>query len=100
MSIPLACPVCKAENTAGPACRRCKADLGLLFAIDEQRTALLGQSRQSSLRGELCEALRLARQANDLNCNRESRRWLALMLLLAEDFPGAWQAYQTTENHG
>src|SRR5262249_17865113 len=31
------CPVCKAENAQGPACRRCKADLSLLFAVEARR---------------------------------------------------------------
>jgi hypothetical protein len=98
--MPLTCPVCKAENAAGPACRRCKADLTMLFALDERRTALLAQSQQFSQRGELREALRIARQANDLRCDRESLRWLTLMLLLDENFGEAWQAYQSSEKHG
>ena len=28
------CPVCKAENSQGPTCRRCKADLSLLFRLE------------------------------------------------------------------
>ncbi len=98
--MPLACPVCKAENAAGPACRRCKADLTMLFALDERRSALLAQSRQSSQRGDLGEALRSARQASDLKRDPESMQWLALMQLLAEDFGQAWQGYQSAENHG
>ena len=34
----LRCPVCKADNSAGRACRRCKADLSLLFALEEERS--------------------------------------------------------------
>jgi hypothetical protein len=98
--MPLTCPVCKAENAAGPACRRCKADLTMLFALDERRTALLAQSQQSSQRGDLAEALRIARQANDLRRDRESLRWLTLILMLAENFGEAWQAYQSSENYG
>ena len=33
----LRCPVCKAENAQGPNCRRCKADLSLLFALEDRR---------------------------------------------------------------
>jgi len=32
----IACPCCKAAN-ATPVCRRCKADLSLLFRIEERR---------------------------------------------------------------
>jgi hypothetical protein len=98
--MPLACPVCKAENAAGPTCRRCKADLAMLFALDQQRSALLARSRQSLHRGDECEALRTARQANDLRSDRESLRWLTLMLMLAEDFGEAWQIHQYAEQHG
>ena len=31
------CPVCRATNDQGPQCRRCKADLGLLFRLEAQR---------------------------------------------------------------
>lgn len=31
------CPVCRAENDRGPNCRRCRADLSLLFALEKQR---------------------------------------------------------------
>ncbi len=35
----LSCPVCKAENAQGPFCRRCKADLSLLFSLRQQLRA-------------------------------------------------------------
>jgi hypothetical protein len=35
--VSVACPCCRAVNESGPACRRCKADLGLLFALDRQQ---------------------------------------------------------------
>ena len=31
------CPVCRATNDQGAQCRRCKADLGLLFRLEAQR---------------------------------------------------------------
>ncbi len=42
----MVCPVCKAENAAGPACRRCKADLSLLFQLEEQRERTLAAARR------------------------------------------------------
>lgn len=36
---PVRCPLCKAENTNPPTCRRCKADLGLLFTWQRQQQA-------------------------------------------------------------
>ena len=35
------CPVCRAENDQGPQCRRCKADLALLFTLADQRRSAL-----------------------------------------------------------
>ena len=35
------CPACKADNAQGPACRRCKADLSPLWALEARREALL-----------------------------------------------------------
>jgi len=49
------CPLCKAENTTPPTCRRCKADLGLLFTWQRQQReaalkALLARDFASALR--------------------------------------------------
>ena len=38
------CPVCKADNAQGLQCRRCKADLALLFQLEEQRARALEQA--------------------------------------------------------
>ena len=35
------CPVCKAENEMTPQCRRCKADLSLLLALERGRAEQL-----------------------------------------------------------
>ncbi len=37
------CPCCRAGNDVGPACRRCKADLALLFAVESRREFLLSE---------------------------------------------------------
>ena len=98
--MPLICPLCKADNAAGPACRRCKADLAMLFALENQRASALAKSRRSFERGDLDEAKQFARTANDLRRDRDSLRWLASLHLLAEDFGEAWQTYQFAKNYG
>jgi hypothetical protein len=98
--MPLRCPVCKADNAAGPACRRCKADLGTLFALEEQRTALLMRAREALDNGGLPEALRCAHAANDLRRGADSQRWLAMLNLFTDRFGEAWQAYQATNPYG
>jgi hypothetical protein len=94
------CPVCKAENATGPACRRCKADLAMLFAIEEQRSALLADARQAFDAGDLAETLRCAQAAHDVRADADSNRWLAILNLLHERFGEAWQAYQTANQYG
>ena len=37
------CPLCKADNLEGPACRRCKADLSMLFRLEERRAWTMGE---------------------------------------------------------
>ena len=45
--MPIPCPCCKASNDTGPSCRRCKADLSLLLAIEAERSELLEAARQT-----------------------------------------------------
>ena len=99
----LRCPVCKAENTpptlpsplggegkgGGAQCRRCKADLSLLFALAEQRRAALDMARAAAARGDRQEFLSEAERADTLRSDDESRRLLAVARLLHGDFAGA-----------
>lgn len=87
----LRCPVCKAENVAGPACRRCKADLTLVFALEEQRTAALADARIALREGRLREAHAAALRADGLRRDGESCRLAALTALLCRDFGLAWR---------
>ena len=89
------CPVCRAENTAGPQCRRCRADLGLLFALEEQRELTLSAGALCAARGQGSEAARLAGRAHWLRRGPDAARLLAIGRLLQRDFAGAWQAYQS-----
>jgi hypothetical protein len=88
------CPVCKAENVQGPQCRRCKADLGLLFALEGRRRQELGAARRSLASGRWPEAVRHAAQAHWMRRDEESRRLLAVAHLLNRDFPAAWRCYR------
>ncbi len=88
------CPVCKAENPQGPQCRRCKADLSLLFALEEQHQRMLAEARRYLRRGELEAAAKHAETANWLRGDEDSRRLAAVARLLGRDFAGAWRCYQ------
>lgn len=88
------CPVCKADNSQGPQCRRCKADLSLLFALEEQRRRTLAEARHCLRRGDRQAAVEHAETVNWLRADDESRRLTAMAHLLGRDFAAAWRSYQ------
>ena len=85
------CPICKANNDTGPACRRCKADLSMLFDLEAHRTSCLATA-QARLGDEASRAA--ARQADEIRHGRDAQQLLALASLLRGDHAQAWQAYQ------
>jgi hypothetical protein len=92
--------VCKADNTQGLTCRRCKADLSLLFALEEQRGLALGAARQELAAGRWPEAHAQARRADGLRSDEESLRLLAVAALLDRDFHEAWRCYRAVRGNG
>jgi hypothetical protein len=91
------CPACKADNAQGPQCRRCKADLALLFDLDSARRARLDAARGHLARGRWPEAAAGAAEADWLRRDGESQRLLAVARLLNRDFAGAWECYQEAQ---
>jgi hypothetical protein len=87
------CPVCKADVGPGPQCRRCRADLALLFELERHRARLLETARGRLARGQWQEAARLADDADALQRGDESRRLRVAARLLGGDFAGAWDCY-------
>jgi hypothetical protein len=87
------CPACKAENTQGPTCRRCKTDLSLLFRLEERRAWALAEARRRLAAGRAREADALAEEADGLRGDDESRRLRAMTRLMRRDFAGAWATY-------
>ncbi len=87
------CPVCKAENAQGPACRRCKADLSLLFALEKQRQRSLAAARMCLIQGDGRAALEHLEDADWLRGDDESMRLAALAQLLSRNFAAAWHCY-------
>lgn len=88
------CPVCKADNPQGPQCRRCRADLSLLFALEEQRRRTLAEAWLHLRRGEWQAAVERAETANWLHSDEESRQLAAMAHLLNKDFSAAWKCYR------
>lgn len=93
MSIMIHCPCCRATNTTGPACRRCKADLGLLFDAEQHRTQLVNSARLALQSGNLSVAYTAALQAEQLRHGSDARQLLAVIALQNRDFPAAWAWY-------
>jgi hypothetical protein len=85
------CPVCRADNASGPSCRRCKADLTLLFNLEAQRDQALAAATYCVRQGQLTRALRLAEGADALRGDDRSRELLAVIHLLRRDFALAWR---------
>jgi len=89
------CPACKADNEQGPACRRCKADLSLLFALEARREALLAQARADFAAGRWRQAYASALEADALRRDESSDRLVAVAALMCRDFHEAWRRYLT-----
>lgn len=88
--VTVTCPCCKATNTAGPACRRCKADLSLLFGIAARRAYLVSIAADRLRSGDGTAAEVALDQAAAIQPGEDLRRFRALARLLAGDFPAAW----------
>ncbi len=93
MAEAMTCPVCRARVEAGPHCRRCKADLTLLFALDAHRDAVLTASQHALATGHPDEAIALAEGAERLRRGDDARRVMAAGYLLRRDFREAWRGY-------
>lgn len=90
----LTCPLCRAGNDAGPNCRRCKADLSLLFTVEAQREAKLGAARSALAQGEPIRAFHEARQADELRHGADVARFHAELALRRREFSEAWRQYR------
>jgi hypothetical protein len=88
------CPVCRADNVQPPHCRRCKADLSPLFALEAQNQRTLAEARQCLRGGEWQRAAQHAEAADRLRGGDDAKRLVALARLLNRDFAAAFQAYQ------
>jgi hypothetical protein len=97
------CPVCKAENAPaipgeGPLlCRRCKADLTLLFQLEQQRDQALSEAHAALAAGQWARAVTQAQAADWMRSDEDSRRLLAVAHLLNRNFAQAWACYQSLQ---
>jgi hypothetical protein len=87
------CPVCRADNSEGPSCRRCRADLSLLWAIDDRRRHCLDAARRLLGQGHGEPALAQIEQAAALRQGADADQLAALAHLLSGNFGEAWRFY-------
>ncbi len=93
------CPVCRAEND-DVTCRRCKADLSLMAAVEESRAQELAMAAHAAASGRGMTTLQHAEAAHRLRRDAESWRWLAVGALLVRDFSLARACYQRARGDG
>ena len=84
----LRCPVCRAE-TAGPVCRRCRADLGLMEAVEARREFHISSATAAMAGEQFDTALVKLDAAEQLREGADIRRQRACAYLLAGDFEAA-----------
>ena len=85
----LNCPVCRAENSTGPTCRRCRADLSLLMAVEARRDHHVASAKAAMQDGRLDDALEDLSKAEGLHSGVDLGKLRACVYLLAGDYPAA-----------
>jgi Flp pilus assembly protein TadD len=91
----LTCPCCKASNTAD-TCRRCKADLSLLSAVEAVREHHVTLTRRFIAELRTAEALSHLDHAAALRPGDDLRQLRAAVLLVSGRFADALAAYHAT----
>lgn len=88
------CPCCRASNDAGPNCRRCSADLSLLFKLEADRDSLLAEAGQLLASERAAESLPVIAKAESLRPGEEIHRLRAVANLLNRDYDGALRGHR------
>ncbi len=91
----LTCPCCRAANTAD-MCRRCKADLSLLAAVETARDHHVTLARRFAAELRHADALAHLDRAAALRPGDDVARLRATLLLLDGRFADALAAYHAT----
>ena len=82
----IACPCCRASNETA-TCRRCKADLSLLTAIEVRREYLLDAARAKLGRGE--DASPMIEEAASLRNGSDAAQLRAVAALMRGEYAEA-----------
>jgi hypothetical protein len=87
------CPACRAEN-AERTCRRCRADLNLLWDLEIERQTLLVDAARALSERDWAKSIDLAQAALNLRAGADAARLIACAHLLRGKFYRAleWHA--------
>lgn len=88
----LTCPCCRASNET-VTCRRCRADLSLLSAVEARRAFHVTSAKRFAADGRAGEALRHVDLAAELRGGADVSQLRAALLLMQGDYAGAVAAY-------
>jgi hypothetical protein len=90
----ITCPTCKATNSQGPQCRRCRTDLSKLFALMNLREEIIDRSRLALSEDEPSIAAAELSEAVALKSDPDVFKLLALSSLMQGDYEGAFNMYE------
>ncbi len=88
------CPVCRADNNEDVACRRCRADLSMLFALEDLRRRCLDAAGRCLEKRQIAAALEHIRRADEVRHGTDADRLAAVAHLLGGNFSEAWRLYR------
>ena len=92
----LRCPVCRVDNTTGPNCRRCKADLSLLIDLETSRARHIALAQYALASERFDDALEQLSAAEEFRTSADVQRMKACAYLLAGDFSAALRSHSAT----
>jgi len=93
----LRCPVCRADNTSGPNCRRCKADLSRLIDVETCRARHVALAQYALTSERYDDALEALTQAEEVRAGSDLQRMKACAYLLAGNFSAALREYSLAQ---
>jgi hypothetical protein len=90
------CPACRAENTEA-TCRRCKADLSLLFSLEAERERVMETAKRALREGRPDDAYAAAWHAQEIRRGDDAVKLVALAHAARGDFAEALRWHQSLQ---
>jgi hypothetical protein len=89
----ITCPACRAENSQGPNCRRCKAELSMLFTLRQEHEAHLSAAVGALRAGSPAPAIAHLDRAEKIRRDQRIPKLRAAAELLRGRFAVAFGIY-------